>query len=337
MSKIMLAPMEGVVDANMRDLLTGVGGIDTCVTEFIRVTSQRLPDRDLLKKVPELTRAGAAAGSTDSGVPVIVQFLGSDPHMLAYQSVEAAKLGAKGVDLNFGCPSKTVNKHRGGAVLLDEPETIYNIIKTVREQLPADVPLSAKMRLGNKDKTLALENASAIESAGASSLVVHARTKVEGYRAPAHWQWIRKIKDSIAIPVIANGEIWTINDYHKCREVSGCDDVMIGRGLLADPSLALLIKHSVEARKSAEAAVENEALLAHTWYDTLLLLETYYQRVQLQLPPPYVSGRLKQWLNMMRKHNDNAQDLFDKVKKITDLDELTSLLVKEKVIAAAQS
>ncbi len=333
----MLAPMEGVVDANMRDLLTGVGGIDTCVTEFIRVTSQKLPVHDLLKKVPELARSGA----TDSGVPVIVQFLGSDPDMLAYHSIEAAKLGAKGIDLNFGCPSKTVNKHRGGAVLLDEPETIYNIIKTVRDQLSADIPLSAKMRLGNKDKTLALENASAIESAGASSLVVHARTKLEGYRAPAHWQWIRKIKDSIAIPVIANGEVWSVYDYHKCREVSGCDDVMIGRGLLADPSLALLIKHSVKVQElsgdgSSTEALEKEAALAHTWHDTLLLLEKYYQRVQMQLPPPYVSGRLKQWLNMMRKHNHNAQDLFDKVKKITDLDELTSLLISEKANAASQ-
>jgi tRNA-dihydrouridine synthase C len=328
----MLAPMEGVVDANMRDLLTGVGGIDSCVTEFIRVTSQKLPSHDLLKKVPELVKAGA----TDSGVPVIVQFLGSDPQMLAYHSVEAAKLGAKGIDLNFGCPSKTVNKHRGGAVLLDEPETIYNIIKTVRDQLPDDVPLSAKMRLGNKDKLLALENASAIESAGASSLVVHARTKVEGYRPPAHWQWIRRIKDSIAIPVIANGEIWNIDDYHKCREVSGCDDVMIGRGLLADPSLALLIKRSVGIEGvGVKGALEGGGEVAHTWHDTLLLLERYYQRVQLQLPPPYVSGRLKQWLNMMRKHNDNAQDLFDKVKKITDLDELTVLLAKEKALAAS--
>ena len=255
---------------------------------------------------------------------MIVQFLGADPDMLAYHSVEAARLGAKGIDLNFGCPSKTVNKHRGGAVLLDEPETIYKIIETVRAQLPSDVPLSAKMRLGNKDKMLALENASAIESAGASSLVVHARTKIEGYRPPAHWQWIKKIKDSVSIKVIANGDIWNVDDYHKCREVSGCDDVMIGRGVLADPALAVLIKQNNSDNGQA----------VHTWHDTLVLLERYYQRVQQQLPAPYVSGRVKQWLNMMRKHNPNAQDLFDQIKQLTDLDEVTLLLATERARTA---
>lgn len=311
----MLAPMEGVVDANMRDLLTSVGGIDCCVTEFIRITSQKLPKGDLLKKIPEL----ALDGCTPSGVPVIVQFLGSDAQMLAYHSEEAVELGAKGIDLNFGCPSKTVNKHRGGAVLLDEPETIYKIIKTVREQVPLEIAVSAKMRLGNKDKTLALENASAMQSAGASSLVVHARTKVEGYRPPAHWEWIKKIQRSVSIPVIANGDIWDYQDYQACREASACDDVMIGRGLLANPVLALSIKNALSGKRDIE----------HSWLDTLLLLNKYYQRVQQQLQPPFVPGRLKQWLNMMRKRNVKAQHLFDNVKLLTELSALTDFLESE--------
>jgi len=327
MSKIMLAPMEGVVDANMRELLTSVGGIDTCVTEFIRITNQLLGAKELLKKIPELESALTDnIGTTKSGVPVIVQFLGSDENMLAHHSELAASLGAKGIDLNFGCPSKTVNKHRGGAVLLDEPETIYKIIKAVREATPAAIPVSAKMRLGNKDKTLALENANAIESAGAASLVVHARTKIEGYRPPAHWQWIRKIKDSIAIPVIANGEIWDWQDYQTCREVSGCDDVMIGRGILANPALALMIKQQLSTNTP----------IRFDWADVLALLLQYYANVQLALPPPFVAGRVKQWLNMMRKRNENAQLLFDRVKKITDLTELTQLLEQERIVALAK-
>ena len=319
--------MEGVVDANMRELLTSVGGIDTCVTEFIRITNQLLGAKELLKKIPELESALTDnIGTTKSGVPVIVQFLGSDENMLAHHSELAASLGAKGIDLNFGCPSKTVNKHRGGAVLLDEPETIYKIIKAVREATPAAIPVSAKMRLGNKDKTLALENANAIESAGAASLVVHARTKIEGYRPPAHWQWIRKIKDSIAIPVIANGEIWDWQDYQTCREVSGCDDVMIGRGILANPALALMIKQQLSTNTP----------IRFDWADVLALLLQYYANVQLALPPPFVAGRVKQWLNMMRKRNEHAQLLFDRVKKITDLTELTQLLEQERIVALAK-
>ena len=308
----MLAPMEGVVDANMRHLLTSIGGIDTCVTEFIRITGQKLPENELLKKVPELLNGGR----TQSGVPVLVQFLGSDAQMLAYHSAMAVDLGALGIDLNFGCPSKTVNKHRGGAVLLDEPETIYQLVKAVRSAVPASVPVSAKMRLGNKDKSRALENASAVHSAGASSLVVHARTKLEGYRPPAHWEWIRKIKDSVDMPVIANGEIWTWDDFQLCREVSGCEDVMIGRGVLANPSLVLSIKQ----------ALSQQPVKVFSWQDTLRLIIVYYEQVQQELPPPFVPGRVKQWLNMMRKHNPNAQSLFDEVKTVSELTELTRLL-----------
>jgi len=315
MAKIMLAPMEGVVDANMRDLLTSVGGIDCCVTEFIRITSQKLPARDLLKKVPELSDKSR----TPSGVPVLVQFLGSDPQMLAYHSQLAVELGAQAIDLNFGCPSKTVNKHRGGAALLGEPDVLYSIVSQVRQSLPAHIRLSAKMRLGIKDKNLAVENASAIESGGASSLVVHARTKIEGYRPPAHWQWVDKIRRSVDINVIANGDIWNVDDYNRCREVTGCEDVMIGRGMLANPALALSIKKYLL----------KEGDVDFDWLDTLELINTYYLNVQQQLEAPFVPGRVKQWLNMMRQHNPKAQVLFDNLKQLRELDEITSLLRRE--------
>ncbi len=308
--------MEGVVDATMRRLLTQIGGIDTCVTEFIRITGQPLPKRDLLRKVPELQREGKTA----SGVPVEVQFLGSDPQMLAYHSQIAVELGARGIDLNFGCPSKTVNKHRGGAVLLDEPEVIYKIIATVRSAVPEYIPVTAKMRLGNKDKSLAIDNALAIESAGAQRIVVHARTKLEGYKPPAHWQWIRKINDVVKIPVVANGEIWSWQDYQTCREVSGCEDVMIGRGILANPGLALSIKQRSAGQEPT----------GFDWASRIDLIIEYYENVKTQLPPPFVPGRVKQWLNMMRKHNLPAQQLFDKAKKITDLEQLTALLQAER-------
>lgn len=312
MANIMLAPMEGVVDANMRNLLTAVGGIDTCVTEFIRITAQQLPERDLLKKVPELANGSV----TNAGVPVVVQFLGSDPEMLAYHAQLAVKLGASAIDLNFGCPSKTVNKHRGGAALLGEPSVLFEIVKAVRDALPDTVPLSAKMRLGIKDKNLALENAGAIAEGGASSLVVHARTKIEGYRPPAHWQWVDRIRRAVDIKVIANGDIWTWQDYQQCRSVTGCEDVMIGRGLLANPSLALSIKQRLQG---SEVPVFD-------WLDNLLLIEAYYVNVQRQLLPPFVPGRVKQWLNMMRVDNPDAQLLFDKMKQLTLLDEITCLL-----------
>ena len=125
---IWLAPMEGLLDHGLRDTLTRVGGIDLCVSEFIRVTDTVLPPRAFTRVVPEL-RNGSR---TVAGVPVRVQLLGSDPVCLAENAASLAELAPAGIDLNFGCPAKTVNRHRGGAVLLDEPELVGRIVAQVR-------------------------------------------------------------------------------------------------------------------------------------------------------------------------------------------------------------
>ena len=142
--RLILAPMEGLTDPPMRRLLTQVGQYDWCVSEFIRVTNQLVPAHVIYGYCPELRQGGC----TDSGTPLHVQFLGNDPTLLAENAAHAAELGAPAIDLNFGCPAKTVNKHRGGAVLLDETELIYQIVSAVRRAVPAQIPVSAKMRLG---------------------------------------------------------------------------------------------------------------------------------------------------------------------------------------------
>ena len=134
--KIVLAPMEGVVDATMRDMLTRIGGIDQCVTEFVRVSDQLLPARVFHRLFPELLNGG----KTPAGVPVIVQLLGSDPQLMADNACRAAQLGAPGIDLNFGCPAKTVNKNRGGSILLNDPDEVFRIVQQVRKQVPSDTP-----------------------------------------------------------------------------------------------------------------------------------------------------------------------------------------------------
>jgi hypothetical protein len=126
--------------------LTRVGGIDRCVSEFIRVTDTLLPERVFFRVIPEL----ANGGRTPAGVPVRGQLLGSDPGCLADNAARLASLGPTGVDLNFGCPAKIVNRHGGGAALLDDPELLHRIMAEVRRAVPAHLPVSAKMRLGNE-------------------------------------------------------------------------------------------------------------------------------------------------------------------------------------------
>jgi len=311
---IVLAPMEGVVDPLMRDVLTRVGGIDQCVTEFIRVTDTLLPEHVFMRLAPEL----ANGGKTAAGVLVVVQLLGSRPDMLARNAERAARLGAPAIDLNFGCPSKTVNRHRGGASLLETPDDIHEIVKTVRSALPRTLPVTAKMRLGYHDTSLALENARAVAEAGADRLTVHARTKVEGYKPPAHWHWIARIREHVDIPVTANGEIWSWDDYQRCREVSGCDDVMIGRGLIARPGLALEIKRRRVGQPSS----------AGDWRHALNVVRVYLERLE-QVAPVLVHGRLKQWLHMMKHEHEQAGALFERIKTLRDIPLLKQALSAE--------
>lgn len=296
---IVLAPMEGLMDFYLRQLITDIGGFDLAISEFIRVVDRPLPDHVFHQCAPELEHQA----QTRSGTPVRIQLLGSDPEALLANARTALRLGSNGIDLNFGCPSKTVNKSCGGAVLLREPERIYQIVRHLREGLP-DQTLTAKIRLGYDDTSLAIENASAINDAGADALTVHARTKKQGYQPPAHWHWIDRIRKVVSIPVTANGDIFSVDDYWRCREISGCDDVMIGRGAIYQPDLARQIK-------AALASTEYQPL---SWYQIKPRVLTFFDSMSEQVQPRYLGGRLKQWLKFLAQHYPEAGTLFDSIK-----------------------
>lgn len=305
---LLLAPMEGLLDFSLRDVLTRVGGVDRCVSEFIRVTGTLLPVRVFTRIVPELRHGGR----TPAGVPVRPQLLGSDPGCLAENAACLASLGPPGIDLNFGCPAKAVNRHRGGAVLLDEPELVGRIVEAVRRAVPRSVPVSAKMRLGYLDASRTLECAHAIASAGADELVVHARTKADGYRPPAYWERIRDIRAAVGIPVIANGEIWNVGDAVRCRELSGCDALMLGRGMVADPGLALAIR----ARDAGHP--HDPAGRALRWETLLPLAALLWGHITRHVEARHQAGRLKQWLNYLRRVYPEAEVAYQAIRTVTD-------------------
>lgn len=291
---LLLAPMEGLLDATLRDVLTRLGGVDRCTSEFIRVTNTLLPERAFIRVVPELLNGGC----TVAGVPVRPQLLGSDPQLLAENAARLATLQPPGIDLNFGCPAKTVNNSKGGAILLEEPELVGRIVAAVRRAVPAHVPVSAKMRLGYLDDARAEDNALAISEAGADELVIHARTKAQGYKPPAHWERIARLTEALPAqgPVlIANGEIWSAEDARRCQALSGCEHLMIGRGQITDPGLALAIR--------GEAGV--------AWSRIVPLLPLFWARVSARVERRHRAGRLKQWLNYLRHRHPEAQQAFD--------------------------
>ena len=267
--------------------------------------------------VPELL----TGGRTGAGTPVRAQLLGSDPACLAENAARLASLGPAGIDLNFGCPAPTVNRHRGGAVLLDEPELVHAIVAAVRRAVPMNMPVSAKMRLGHRDDALMLDNARGIAAAGASELVVHGRTKVHGYRPPAYWDRIALIRESVGIPVVANGEVWNVADAERCLAESGCDALMLGRGMVADPGLALAVR----------------GVSAPDWSAMPPLLQHFWHRIAGHVVARHRAGRLKQWLNLLRRRFPEAQALFERMRTVNEPELVAAMLQAETAMLQAEA
>jgi tRNA-dihydrouridine synthase C len=297
--RLILAPMEGVMDHTLRDLLTRLGGYDRCVTEFVRVTREILPPRVFYRTCPELL----TGGRTPAGTPVYVQLLGGIPDCMAQNAQVLASLEPPGIDINFGCPSRLVNKSDGGSILLREPQRVHNIIKAVREAVSPHIPVTAKIRLGFDDSSLFEDIVMGVEDAGATELCIHARTKQHGYKPPAYWAEIGKVKPKLSIPIIANGEIWSAADALQAQADSGCQDLMLGRSALSFPDLARVIK----------AQHHGETYTPMPWAEVLPIVLEYTGRFDGH-PDVRVAGYIKQWFTYLRRQYPEAETLFQHIK-----------------------
>ena len=296
------------------------------LSEFIRISGQLLPDKVFIRIVPELL----TGGKTSSGVPVRAQLLGSDPLCLAENAARLAALGPAGIDLNFGCPANVVNRHGGGAQLLQTPELLTAIVSAVRRAVPAHMPVSAKMRLGYLDDARAEECAIAIQEGGADELTVHARTKAQAYKPPAYWERIADIRAVVRIPVIANGEIWNVDDARRCMQASGSQMLMLGRGAVTDPGLALAVRQMMQKHNALPVQDDSAKppVAGLTWSELLPLMLDFWQIVCAHIEPKARAGRLKQWLNFLRRRFPEAELAYLEVKTMTDTAQISSWLTE---------
>ena len=307
MAAFILAPMEGLTDVHMRHVLTQISQYDWCVSEFLRVTDRLLPASSFLAHCPELLQGSRTA----NGTPVHLQLLGSEPEVMAENAARAAALGVAGIDINFGCPAKTVNRHRGGAALLAEASLMHDIVACVRRAVPEDTPVSAKIRLGISDASALQENASAIRSAGADWLTIHGRTREQGYRPPVDWAAIGRVKARHADwRIIANGDIASPESAAICREESGCDDLMLGRAAVCEPDLV--------------ARLRAPMIQALSWRSVQAWQLHFLQR--MQGAEQGIVGRYKQWLGMTAQVYPEAAMLFQRVKKLRRIHEVLDVV-----------
>ena len=221
--KVALAPMAGVTDRVFRELCVNYGACYS-VTEMVSAKGLSLDD----KKSKELLSI------TEPERPCGAQIFGNDPKTMAIATEKALEFNPQFIDINMGCPAPKVAASGGGALLMKKPELAEKIVKAVVDI--SSVPVTVKMRSGWDDNSInAVELAQRCESAGASAITVHGRTKVQMYSPPVNIDIIREVKKAVKVPVIGNGDIIDGKSAAKMLEETGCDLVMVGRGALGRP------------------------------------------------------------------------------------------------------
>ena len=309
-----LAPMEGVSDAHVRELLSGLGSMDACVTEFVRVTDRPVSRSVLARLCPELM----TGGRTSSGTVVIVQLLGGSPDPVAESARRAHAMGALAIDLNFGCPARRVNGRDGGAALLLCPERLTDIVSATREAVPRTVPVSAKIRLGYENPDDVLVLARAAETGGAAWVTIHGRTKIQMYGGHADWVRIGRAREAVGIPVVANGDVVDPGSLRRCLAATGAGAVMIGRGAFRTPNLFRWLR-GVDRQPWTSAAC-------------VVLLREFITRMRLdprfRNPERAALARLKQWVRAMAQTRPDLQTVFQVMKRTQTLEEACAALAR---------
>lgn len=309
---LVLAPMEGITDAPMRALQGATGAFSYAVSEFLRVSGSVLPAKVFRRDIPEF----AAGGRTPTGMPVQIQLLGGDPERMAKSALAAIRAGAKAIDINFGCPAPTVNRHDGGASLLKCPARIREIVSVMRAAVPLEMPVSAKLRLGWDSIDQIDENAAMAVEGGAAWLTIHARTRTQGYQPPVYWEPIRRVREALPVPVVANGDIRSLEDFYRCRDATGCRHFMIGRGALIDPLLPYQVASvlGIGGRRVPERISWSTAMRELVCYT-----EYYHDKAHIGM-----LLKLKQWAKMAA--NLGSFPCFDVVKRADTVEEFFRLL-----------
>jgi tRNA-dihydrouridine synthase B len=230
-SRVFQSPLSGVTDLVFRRLVRRYAPDSMMYTEMVQASSLRH-----LKEVPRIMEIDADER------PISIQLFDCRPDFMGEAAQIAVEQGAQSIDINMGCPVNKITKNGGGSSLLRDPDTAVALVQAVINAV--NVPVTVKTRIGwDDDEINILDFARRMEAAGAQMLTVHARTRAQGYNGTAKWDWIRQVKEVLSIPVIANGDIFSVASAVACLEQTGADGVMCSRGTLGYPFLVGEIDH----------------------------------------------------------------------------------------------
>jgi tRNA-dihydrouridine synthase B len=270
-----LAPMVGLSHSALRTLTLELGGVGLFFTEMLSVT--RLPQENV-QASPFLMRYPEER-------PLFYQLFVSPGQDVRPAVERLHRLDAQGIDLNLGCPAPNMRKQGAGCFLTDDPEQVRNLVAILRRSTA--LPLSAKIRLGTTlDESRLIEFCRMLEGEGVDLLSVHGRLHGEKFCRRPRWDWIGKVKRALAIPLLANGGIFSVDDAKRCLEESGADGLMIGRGAAVRPWLFAEIAREIYGTSNLFAD-GSEPLPQEIYFRFIRLLERFRPERRL--------GRLKQF------------------------------------------
>jgi len=239
-SRVLQSPLSGVTDLVFRRLVRRYAPDSMMYTEMVNATGLHY-----VKQLPKIMEVDP------NERPISIQLFDCRPDFLAEAAVMAVKEGADTIDINMGCPVNKITKNGGGSSLLRQPEVAEAIVREVVKAV--DVPVTVKTRIGwSKKEITILDFAKRMEDAGAKMITVHGRTRAQGYNGSAKWEWIRKVKEILSIPVIANGDIFSVEAAVRCLEETGADGVMCSRGTLGYPFLVGEVDYFLKTGKNKE-------------------------------------------------------------------------------------
>ena len=230
-SRVLQSPLSGVTDLVFRRLVRRYAPQSMMYTEMVSA-----------KEIYHLQELPTIMAIDNNEDPISIQLFDSRPDFMAQAARKAVAQGANTIDINMGCPVNKITKKGGGSSLLRQPEVAEAIVKTVVEAV--DVPVTVKTRIGwDEGEINIIDFARRMEDRGAKMLTLHARTRAQGYNGTAKWEWIALVKQALSIPVIANGDIFSVEAAIKCLEITQADGVMCSRGTLGYPFLVGEIDH----------------------------------------------------------------------------------------------
>lgn len=238
---LFFAPMEGITDPSYRNMIFhNYPEWDFMACDFLRISSVGIyPDKHIIKHFGKEAYSNSAQKEK-----TIYQILTSENALNEIHIEKIKSLGFEWLDLNLGCPSKTVCKNKGGSFLLSELDTLRKIIKTIRSLFPHR--FTAKIRVGYKDDKNFIDILKLLENEGVDAITIHARTRDELYKGVAKWDYVKQAVKAVNVPVVGNGDIWTLEDIERYYDYTDAHSIMMARGALKTPWIAKLYKQGTK-------------------------------------------------------------------------------------------